>query len=90
MKIVTYLDNDELNKPDTGHSPVYALAHPVPVSTDQLIQKHLQVFSPGVGRLEGKYHIKLDPRVSPVQHTPRRVPVPLREVLKSTLDALVK
>ena len=91
MKIVIYLNNDEL-KPDTGHSPVYALGHPAPMSTDQLIQKHPQVFSPwpGVGLLEEKYHIKLDPSVSPVQHAPRRVPVPLREVLKSTLDDLVK
>ena len=64
-------------KPDTGHSPVYALAYAAPVSTDQLIQNHPQVFSPGVGLLEGKYHIKLDPSVSPVQYTPRRVPMPL-------------
>ena len=43
-----------------------------------------------MGLVDSKYHIKLDPSVGPVQHAPRWVPVPLREVLKSTLDNLVK
>ena len=35
--------------------------------------------------LDGEYHIEIDPSVSPVQHAPRRVPVPikLRETIKS-------
>ena len=36
--------------------------------------------------MDGKYRIVLDERVPPVQHPPWRVPVPLREVLKETLD----
>ena len=47
------------------------------------------MFGSGVGLLDGKYHIVLDETVTPVQHSPRRVPVPLRDVLKSTLDNLV-
>ena len=48
------------------------------------------VFSEGVGLLEGIYHIRLDPSFDPVQHVPRRVPVPLRDILKVTLEYLVK
>ena len=90
MKIVTYLDNDQLNQPRTGGAPVFALDNPGPVSTEQLLKKHPEVFSPGVGLLEGKYRIRLDDSVCPVQHSPRRVPVPLREVLQETLDDLVQ
>ena len=36
-------------------------------------------------QLEGEYHIKIDPTVSPVQHPPRRVPVAIREELKAEL-----
>ena len=33
MKIVSYLDNDELNKPETGGAPVYVIDEPGPLST---------------------------------------------------------
>ena len=85
MKIIAYLDNDELNKPDTGSAPVYALDEPGPVSAEQL-SKYPRVFWPGVGLLEGKYCIILDESVAPVQHPPRHVPVPLCEALKGTVD----
>jgi len=90
MKIIAYPDNDELNKPDTGSAPVYALDEPGPVSAEQLLSKYPRVFGQGVGLLEGKYRIRLDESVAPVQHPPRRVPVPLREALKGTLDDLVE
>ena len=48
------------------------------------------MFDGGVGLLKGTYHIRLDTSVDPVQHAPRRVPVPLRECLKETLDTLVQ
>ena len=57
---------------------------------EQLKAKHPEVFGPGVGRLEGKYRIVLDNNTPPVQDPPRRVPVPLREALKDTLDDLVQ
>ena len=90
MRIVTYLDNDQINKPDTRGAPVYAVEEPGPLSTDQLVAKHPHVIGPGVGRLEGKYCIILDETVQPVQHLPHRVPVPLRCALRDALDDLVQ
>ena len=85
MKIVSYLDNDLLNKPHAGDSPVYTVEESGLLSIKQLIDRHPTVFDERVGRLEGRYHIRLDPSIPPVQHPPRRVPVPLRDVLQSTL-----
>ena len=90
LKIVAYLDNDQLNKPDTSGAAIYAVETPSPMSTEQFIKKHPKVFSDGVGLLEGNYHIRLDTSIDPVQHSPRRVPVPLRAHLKATLEDLVK
>ena len=90
LKIVAYLDNDQLNKPDTSGAAIYAVETPSPMSTEQFIKKHPKVFSDGVGLLEGNYHIRLDTSIDPVQHSPRRVPVPLRDHLKATLEDLVK
>jgi len=39
MKIIAYLDNDELHKPDTGDAPVHALVEPGSVSTEELLSK---------------------------------------------------
>ena len=52
MKIISYLDSDSLNKPDTGDGPVYVIEEPLPLSIKQLIQQYPTVFSNGVGRLE--------------------------------------
>ena len=52
--------------------------------------KYPKVFSEGVGLLEDIYHIRLDPSIDPVQHAPRRVPIPLRDILKVSLEDLVK
>ena len=90
MKIVSFLDNDHLHPPNTGGAPVYSVDDITPVSTEHLIQKYPAVFDGGVGLLKGTYHIRLDTSVDPVQHAPRRVPVPLRECLKETLDTLVQ
>ena len=47
------------------------------------------MFGDGVGLLEGKYHIRINTGVDPVQHAPQRVPVAIREQLRSTLEELV-
>jgi len=51
MKIIAYLDNDELHKPDTGDAPVHALVEHGPVSTEELLSKCIAEvstnFSPG-------------------------------------------
>ena len=90
MKLVSYLDNNELNKPITGNLPVYALEMKMTSRKDQLLKKYPQVFGPGIGRLEGEYHIQIDGSYDPVQHAPRRVPVAIRDQLKDTLTQLTK
>ena len=58
MNIVTYLDNDQLNKPNTGDSEVYVVSTKGgPMTKEQLFKKFPKVFSPGVGSLKGEYHI---------------------------------
>ena len=90
MKIVDYLDNDRMNKPDTKGAEVYSLSTSRPWTLDSLVAKYPDVFGEGVGCLEGEYQIRLNPEAKPVQHAPRRVPVPLRECLQETLDDLVQ
>jgi len=85
MKIISYLDNDEMHKPDT----VFMLETQRYTSKEQLITQHPKVFCQGVGKLEGEYHIRLNKHAIPVQHSPRRVPVALRDRLKDKLDSLV-
>ena len=90
MNIVTYLDNDKLNKPDTQDAEVFMLQNTSLLSSQQLVKKFPTVFKEGVGKLAGKYQIRLQGDASPVQHAPRRVPVALRDRLKTTLDSMVK
>ena len=80
MGRVAYLDNNKLNKPATRTSKVYTVSDDAsPLTKEQLIQRHPNVFGEGVGRLEGDYCIRLDSQMDPVQHAPRRVPVALRD-----------
>lgn len=61
--------------------PVYSCVNSEPyeaLSVDDLLKDKDDVFS-GLGCLPGEYHIEVDPSVQPVQHAPRRVPVPLKE-----------
>ena len=44
----------------------------------------------GLGCLHGEYHIETDPNIRPVQHTPRRVPVPLKAKLKEKINEMEK
>ena len=67
MKIVTYLDNDSMNKPKIGDSEIFTVNEPVgPVMQEQLTRKYVNVFRDGVGRLKGEYHIRLDQHTDPV------------------------
>ena len=90
MEIVSYLDNDELYKPNVGNSTVYTLSEDIPVSKEVLAKKYPKVFHMGVGKLEGEYHIRLDSKMNPVKHAPRRVPVALRAPLTNTLEDMVR
>ena len=90
MKIMSYLDNDELHKPNMGDSTVYTLSEDIPVSKEVLAKKYPKVFNMGFGKLEGEYHIRLHPKMNPVKHAPRRVPVSLRAPLTNTLEDMVR
>ena len=90
MRIVAYLDNDKLRKPDPRSAQVYAVDGYTPMTKDSVIQKYPAVFGTGVGLLAGEYHIRVDPQVEAVQHAPRRVPVAIREQLKMTLKELTQ
>ena len=60
-----------------------------PLSFDKLMRDFEDVFT-GLGCLPGEYHIEIDPSIRPVQHTPRRVPVPLKAKLKEKIDEMEK
>ena len=47
MKILQYMDNDEINKPDTGNAPVYAMNdYPLDsLKQGDIISKFLRVFA---------------------------------------------
>ena len=53
------------------------------------MERYADVFQ-GLGCLDGDYHIKIDPAVSPVVHPPRRVPFALKNKLKSELERMEK
>ena len=44
----------------------------------------------GLSCLPGEYRIEIDPTIRPVQHTPRRIPVPLKAKLKEKIDEMEK
>ena len=86
MKIIKYLDNDQLNHPQTSDGDVYMHDAPTgPVSSaNQLVKKFPHVFGDGVGKLPGEYHIERDETVKPVQHPPRRVLAAIGQRLRQT------
>ena len=86
MDIIRHTNNDAVNKPETGNSPVYTVVENKCLTKEGLYKKFPKAFSDGVGLLEGQYHIKVDKTVDPVQHAPRRVPVALRTRLQAELD----
>ena len=90
MNIVKYTDNDAINKPTTGNASVYSMDDNLNggMSKERLLNQFPDVFAEEVGQLDGEYHIKIDAAVSPVQHPPRRVPVAVREKLKSELERM--
>ena len=56
---------------------------------EELLKEYEAVFT-GLGCLPGEYHIEVDPAIKPVQHAPRRVPVPLKSKLKEKFDEMEK
>ena len=60
-----------------------------PLSKSRILNDYKKVFT-GLGCLPGEYHIEIDPSVKPVQHAPRRVPVPLRTKFKAKITEMEK
>ena len=75
-----------VNSTDTGAKQTAAVNER---QSDKLHAEYADVFE-GLGRLPGQHHIKLDSAVHPVIHAPRRVPVALRDELKTKLDEMVQ
>ena len=92
MNIITYQDNDQLNRPQASKGGIYTHGVPAtsPVSAYQVFKRFPRVFPDGVGAPAGEYHMVLDKSARPVQHPPRRVPVAIRERLRETLKDLEK
>ena len=61
----------------TGNAAVYSVAdnQNENLSKESLLKHFPEVFAEQVRQLEGEYHIKNDPTVSPVQHPLHKVPV---------------
>ena len=53
-----------------------------------ILRQYSDVFH-GIGCFQGTYHISVDPKVQPVVHPSRRIPLALREKLKEELNSLV-
>ncbi len=66
---------------------VHSISTTKELTREFILEEYSDVFT-GLGCLPGEYHIELDPNVNPVQHSPRRVPVPLKAKMKTKLDEL--
>lgn len=60
----------------------------VKLETEQLIQSFSDVLGDQIGCLPGEYDMKIDETITPVVHSPRAVPVAIRDELKQQLDLL--
>ena len=59
MNIITYQDNDQLNRPQASEGGIYTQDAwaTSPVSAYQLFKRFPRVFPDGVGALAGEYHM---------------------------------
>lgn len=57
------------------------------LSKENLLKSYEDVFK-GLGELPGKHHINIDDTVAPVIHPPRKVPVALRDKVKTELQRM--
>uniref|UniRef100_A0ABM0MBB2 Uncharacterized protein K02A2.6-like n=1 Tax=Saccoglossus kowalevskii TaxID=10224 RepID=A0ABM0MBB2_SACKO len=62
-------------------------ATPTCTSKDNVIKQYNDVFE-GLGCLPGEYKIEIDSTIKPVQHVPRRVPIPLKAKLKAKINEM--
>ena len=86
------MDDDEVQEPEVGNASVHPMtsAPSSGLNKTDLIRQFPCAFAGKVGQLEGKYHIKLDATISPVQHASQQVPVALRDHLEAALGKMTK
>ena len=60
------------------------------LTLEDITQQYQDVFSAGLGRMEGTVHLTVDEKATPVVMQPRRVPVAVKDKLKEELDRLTK
>jgi transposase InsO family protein len=82
---------EDTSKPTTDCVPtqqVHSTNKSTIMSKEDLLIQYPDCFN-GIGKFKGKYHITLDPSIPPVVHPPRRVPISLKDDVKSELDEMV-
>ena len=80
LAVVTSSPRIDKDKPIKDRPPIRSKA--------ELINMYPECFDDTVGCFDYQYHITVDPNVQPVVHPPRRVPLELRERLKTQLEEL--
>lgn len=68
---------------------VNSVKTPSTTTSEDIIAEYKEVFE-GLGCLPGEYHLEVDPSVTPVKHTPRRVSTPLKAELHKHIEELEK
>jgi hypothetical protein len=58
-----------------------------PLEKEVILKQYADIIT-GVGQLDGKIHLKIDPAATPVQMPPRRLPVAIKERVELELDAM--
>ena len=57
------------------------------LTKEKIVERYKDVFE-SEGKLDGKLHLEIDPKVKPIQLPVRKVPVAVKEKLKTELDRL--
>lgn len=61
-----------------------------PLTKESVLEEYADVFGDDLGRMEGKVHLETDPSVVPTVNPPRRVPLAIKDKLKTEIDRLTK
>ena len=77
------------NLPGSREYPIYHKSGSIAInSVEDLIKLYPNSFD-RLGSLKGEYDIKVDPKVPPVQHTRRKVPIESKEAIEAAIDYMV-
>lgn len=86
MKLVKILDCDNVHS--VNSDTLISRDSHVNRLGDPILSQYLDVFN-GLGELPGEYTIQIRPNSVPIVNPPRRLPVSLRNVVKTELDMMV-